>query len=46
MRRKSSPLRCKTWRDVRDKGYTVGTRAFIEAHSDLTDEQQMLPLWQ
>jgi hypothetical protein len=25
---------------------TVGTRAFIEAHSDPTDEQQMLPLWQ
>jgi hypothetical protein len=25
---------------------TTGTRAFIEAHSDLTDEQQMLPLWQ
>ena len=25
---------------------TAGTRAFIEAHSDSTDEQQMLPLWQ
>jgi hypothetical protein len=28
------------------KGLTAGTRGFIEAHSDLTDEQQMLPLWQ
>jgi hypothetical protein len=28
------------------QGLTVGTRAFIEAHSDPTDEQQMLPLWQ
>jgi hypothetical protein len=25
---------------------TAGTRAFVEAHSDPTDEQQMLPLWQ
>jgi hypothetical protein len=25
---------------------TAGTRAFIEAHSERTDEQQMLPLWQ
>jgi hypothetical protein len=28
------------------QGLTVGTRAFIEAHSDPSDEQQMLPLWQ
>jgi hypothetical protein len=28
------------------QGLTVGTRAFIEVHSDPTDEQQMLPLWQ
>jgi hypothetical protein len=28
------------------QGLTAGTRAFIEAHSDLADEQQMLPLWQ
>jgi hypothetical protein len=28
------------------QGLTVGARAFIEAHSDPTDEQQMLPLWQ
>jgi hypothetical protein len=28
------------------QGLTAGTRAFIEAHSYLTDEQQMLPLWQ
>jgi hypothetical protein len=25
---------------------TAGTRAFVEAHSDPIDEQQMLPLWQ
>jgi hypothetical protein len=25
---------------------TTGTRAFVEAHSDPIDEQQMLPLWQ
>src|SRR6516165_1631056 len=25
---------------------TSGTRAFVEAHSEPTDEQQMLPLWQ
>jgi hypothetical protein len=25
---------------------TAGTRAFVEAHSDPTDEQQLLPLWQ
>jgi hypothetical protein len=25
---------------------TAGTRAFIEAHIDPIDEQQMLPLWQ
>jgi hypothetical protein len=24
---------------------TSGTRAFIEAHSDLADQQQVLPLW-
>jgi hypothetical protein len=29
-----------------EQGLTAGTRAFIEAHSDPTDEQQMLPLWQ
>src|SRR5256714_12794708 len=28
------------------QGLTAGTRAFVEAHSDPTDEQQMLPLWQ
>jgi hypothetical protein len=28
------------------QGLPVGTRAFIDAHSDPTDEQQMLPLWQ
>jgi hypothetical protein len=28
------------------QGLTAGTRAFIESHSDPTDEQQMLPLWQ
>jgi hypothetical protein len=28
------------------QGLTAGTRAFIEAHADPTDEQQMLPLWQ
>jgi hypothetical protein len=27
-------------------GLTAGTRAFVEAHSEATDEQQMLPLWQ
>jgi hypothetical protein len=25
---------------------TAGTRAFLEAHSDPIDEQQMMPLWQ
>jgi hypothetical protein len=25
---------------------TAGTRTFVEAHSEATDEQQMLPLWQ
>jgi hypothetical protein len=25
---------------------TAGTRTFVEAHRDFTDEQQMLPLWQ
>jgi hypothetical protein len=29
-----------------ERWLTAGTRAFIEAHSDPTDEQQMLPLWQ
>ena len=29
-----------------EQGLTAGTRAFIEAYSDPTDEQQMLPLWQ
>jgi hypothetical protein len=29
-----------------EKGLSAGTRAFVEAHSDPTDEQQMLPLWQ
>jgi hypothetical protein len=29
-----------------EQGLTSGTRAFVEAHSDPTDEQQMLPLWQ
>lgn len=29
-----------------EQGLTAGTRALIEAHSDPTDEQQMLPLWQ
>jgi hypothetical protein len=24
----------------------AGTRTFVEAHSEATDEQQMLPLWQ
>jgi hypothetical protein len=28
------------------QGLTAGTRAFVEAHSEPTDEQQMLPLWQ
>jgi hypothetical protein len=28
------------------QGLTAGTRTFVEAHSDPTDEQQMLPLWQ
>jgi hypothetical protein len=28
------------------QGLTAGTRAFIEAHADPIDEQQMLPLWQ
>jgi hypothetical protein len=27
-------------------GLTAGTRAFVEAHSEATDEQQMLPLRQ
>ena len=25
---------------------TAGTRTFVDAHSEATDEQQMLPLWQ
>ena len=29
-----------------EQGLSAGTRAFVEAHSDPTDEQQMLPLWQ
>jgi hypothetical protein len=29
-----------------EQGLTAGTRAFIEAHSDPADEQQLLPLWQ
>jgi hypothetical protein len=29
-----------------EQGLTAGTRAFVEVHSDPTDEQQMLPLWQ
>ena len=29
-----------------EQGLTAGTRAFVEAHSDHIDEQQMLPLWQ
>jgi hypothetical protein len=29
-----------------EQGLTVGTRAFVEAHSERIDEQQMLPLWQ
>ena len=29
-----------------DQGLTSGTRAFVEAHSDPADDQQMLPLWQ
>jgi hypothetical protein len=29
-----------------EQGLTAGTRAFIEAHSEPTHEQQMLPLWQ
>jgi hypothetical protein len=29
-----------------EQGLTAGTRAFVEAHSEPTDEQQMLPLWQ
>jgi hypothetical protein len=28
------------------QGLTSGTRAFVEAHSDRADDQQMLPLWQ
>src|SRR5262245_34418103 len=28
------------------QGLTAGTRAFIQAHADAIDEQQMLPLWQ
>jgi hypothetical protein len=29
-----------------EEGLTSGTRAFVEAHSDPADDQQMLPLWQ
>jgi hypothetical protein len=29
-----------------EQGLTAGTRAFIEAHSDPADQQQVLPLWQ
>jgi hypothetical protein len=29
-----------------ERGLTGGTRAFIEAHSDPADQQQVLPLWQ
>jgi hypothetical protein len=29
-----------------EQDLTAGTRAFVEAHSDPTDEQQLLPLWQ
>jgi hypothetical protein len=29
-----------------EQGLTSGTRAFVEAHSDPTTEQQRLPLWQ
>jgi hypothetical protein len=29
-----------------EQGLTSGTRAFVEAHSDPTNEQQLLPLWQ
>jgi hypothetical protein len=29
-----------------DQGLTSGTCAFVEAHSDPVDDQQMLPLWQ
>jgi hypothetical protein len=32
------------WRE--QQGLTAGTRAFVEAHSDPIDEQQMLPMWQ
>ena len=28
------------------QGLTSGTRAFVEAHAEPTDEQQMLLLWQ
>jgi hypothetical protein len=29
-----------------EQGLTAGTRVFVEAHIDPTDEQQTLPLWQ
>jgi len=29
-----------------EQGLPAGTRAFVEAHSEVTDEQKMLPLWQ
>jgi hypothetical protein len=29
-----------------ERGLTGGTRAFIEAHSNPADQQQVLPLWQ
>jgi hypothetical protein len=28
------------------QGLTAGTRAFVDAHSDPSNEQQLLPLWQ
>jgi hypothetical protein len=43
---KLSPLRCEYVARHEEQGLTAGTRAFIEAHSDPADEQQLLPLWQ
>jgi hypothetical protein len=43
-----APVR-RMLRDVarrEEQGLTAGTRVFVEAHIDPTDEQQTLPLWQ
>ena len=45
----SEIIAAKVQQDVagrEQQGLTSGTRAFVEAHTEPTDEQQMLPLWQ